>query len=269
MAIVVESVATGGSPITKPTGLAVGDLLVAALSRGPIDGTSVTVPSGWTSLVSGTNLGTHGILAKVADSSDVAASTFTFQDSSSNALSGVLYRISGAVDPAVLSFPYFSNRTNFTSGTHSINPGITPLYNPSLIIVGHHTYYVPTVKTYSAHQCTSSPTFTERYDAHLASTAAVAIADAPLTTTSAITSVGATFSGTDSYSWTMWGVVIYARQDATATISTLAGAPYINTPAPQLFGTTPGINDPGTPDVDNFLGWTNESGSNTTWTNES
>lgn len=266
MAIVVESVATGGSPISKPTGLAVGDLLVAALSNDTHVAATVTVPLGWTSLQSGNDYNPHGILAKVADSSDVAASTFTFQDSNAAALYGVLYRLSGAVDPAVLSFPYFTNRTNGASGAHGISPGITPLYNPSLIILGHNVYTTSS-GTFSAHQCTTTPTFTERYDTDIGSSL-MAVADAPLTTTSEITSAGATCSAAGPYIWTMWGVVIYARQDATATISTLAGAPYINTPAPQLFGTTPGINDPGTPDVDSFLGWTNESGSNTTWTNE-
>ena len=82
--------------ITKPTGLAAGDLLV--FIGGTASGLSYNTPSGWTSQVaSDTANGNIQVLSKVADSSDAAASNFTFNISGTFSQGcGSLHRVSGA-----------------------------------------------------------------------------------------------------------------------------------------------------------------------------
>ena len=83
MAIVIESVSTnstwnsGSTTITKPSGLAVGDLMVGVIGTNQGTG-AITRPSGWTTIVElqrdiGDYDGTNGSYYKVAEASDVAA----------------------------------------------------------------------------------------------------------------------------------------------------------------------------------------------------
>jgi hypothetical protein len=104
---VVESVGTfafvdGTLPLTlaKPSGLAVGDLMVMFGMSRAANATSVMSASGWTgpTVDTSTNCGTRITpLWKVADSADVAASTFDFSASGlGDHHAGVILRISGA-----------------------------------------------------------------------------------------------------------------------------------------------------------------------------
>ena len=67
--------------VTKPVGLAVGDLLLAGVWGDRDDSSNITLntPAGW-SLIESEEQATHAleIYSKVADSADVAASNFTF-----------------------------------------------------------------------------------------------------------------------------------------------------------------------------------------------
>jgi hypothetical protein len=112
-----------GSTVTidKPTSLAVGDLMVAFLqaSTAEIGGDWNTL-SGWTRTVAGsqrtTYLSAYGITAsmrKIADSSDVAASNFTFTYNSTRFLAGAIMRFS-------------SNSPSNPTGTPSENTGLIP-----------------------------------------------------------------------------------------------------------------------------------------------
>ena len=90
MAIVVESTTTGSGTVTdigssgtflvtKPTGLTVGDMLVAITSLEEVY--NGITPSGWTSVTipSGSVNGNEtNLFYKLADSGDVAASNYTF-----------------------------------------------------------------------------------------------------------------------------------------------------------------------------------------------
>lgn len=87
--------------ITKPTGLAVGDTMIAVVSGHDTGAFTFTTPSYWTLVQSiqtaGTALNTN-IFLKVADSSDVAASQFNFAASANlTQFGGTLMRISGAI----------------------------------------------------------------------------------------------------------------------------------------------------------------------------
>lgn len=67
---------TSGSSIavTKPSGLAVGDLMIAVLACD----VGINTPTGWTSLGGITTLIHNAAFWKLADANDVAASSFTF-----------------------------------------------------------------------------------------------------------------------------------------------------------------------------------------------
>jgi len=107
--------------ITKPSGLAVGDLMVAIIAS-VIDANNT--PSGWAKS-DNWGLGRLSLFTKIADSSDVAASNFTFTNSgTSRPMAGILYRVTGAGNSAV----YFDGHgttdstsdTLATSGTVSV-----------------------------------------------------------------------------------------------------------------------------------------------------
>lgn len=81
--------------VTKPTGLAVGDLLLAIIAKD--DDLSMSPPAGWTTDFDGSGVAALAcasfIFHKVADAADVAASVFTFTGDSEDYV-GRLYRIS-------------------------------------------------------------------------------------------------------------------------------------------------------------------------------
>ena len=110
--------------ITKPTGLSVGDALVAFIFQIGPDDTSPATPSGWT-LLEGFNgeINTVGgsCLAKIAEASDVAASDFTFsRTENDDNVSGVLFRVSGVV-------PSFITDSSATRITNTKTPTYTGL----------------------------------------------------------------------------------------------------------------------------------------------
>lgn len=148
MAVAYESVATttftgisGGVNlnITKPTGLAAGDYLIAHLSV--VDNTSggagtFNTPAGWTSGVNAsraanTNSNAHTrVFYKVADSSDAAAGSFNFtkDGTGANACGGALYRISGGSSIQIASDGVSDSATPSFSNT------VTPTFASSLIL---------------------------------------------------------------------------------------------------------------------------------------
>lgn len=103
MAIAVASPAVRDMPssgnvasftINKPSGLEVGDLLLAVLISSDVLNGFIT-PSGWTFEFEATST-RHAVYWKIADSADVAASNFTFEfDSDLGEGGGSLLRITG------------------------------------------------------------------------------------------------------------------------------------------------------------------------------
>lgn len=121
--------------LTKPTGLAVGDIMVALF--GVQTNTSVTKPSGWATHVSDATIGggSAAIYAdyKIADSSDVAASNFTWTFSSVvNA--GVIMRITGGITDQTKWKSAASVTTNTQDPSFT---GVTPtVAGGNLLILG-------------------------------------------------------------------------------------------------------------------------------------
>ena len=128
-----------GSTITinKPTGLAVGDLMVAFVHK--IDGDVGTCTlTGWTAIDSYDDTSATGdymfSLSKIADSADVAASNFTFTLGETKSTGGAILRITGFnnINP-VNTFAHGNDGTNNTNQIFS-GGAITPSENGLIIM---------------------------------------------------------------------------------------------------------------------------------------
>lgn len=163
----VTTWATAGSTvvITKPTGLAVGDLMICRITT---DGVlSISNFSGFTSFGSQAADSYETFLGwKVADSSDVAASNFTITLSNpgSNKM-GSITRITGAEGSATV-MKYTGNATN-----NSISPsfaGVTPTNHGESVIIlqfwnaDNASGGLPSISAYAI--ATSNPSWTEEYE---------------------------------------------------------------------------------------------------------
>lgn len=200
MAIVVESVTTqataeGAVTITKPTGLAVDDFLIAVLACDAAN--SIATPSGWSStgaLTTGSDVGIDPyILYKKADSADVAASNFSFDVSDgSGELGGVLMRVSGIrLDGSEYQGVTEDNNLNSSASPQSHDISITPSQDGALLIAivtgdGTLTISSPSING-------TNPTWTERFEARVGSALDSLIVNTAVQTTAAAIS---TFSYT-------------------------------------------------------------------------
>lgn len=154
---------------TKPTGLTAGDLMVAFCSENNSGG-NFSTPSGWTQVdvEEVSNSSRLMIFAKVADSSDAAASDFTFSYSGTNTkLEVILYALSGTFASANNVYAYLSEGgTEAVSDTFRCTTGITPTVASSLLIM-----YLRIVCNDSDNNAISNyaiqnsdPAWTERHD---------------------------------------------------------------------------------------------------------
>lgn len=153
---------TGDLVITKPSGLAVDDLMVAVIQG---RNASPTAPSGFTSIT--TISGGGGISKlfayyKIAVSGDVSASDFTFTNNDTKLLGGAIFRISGfnALDPVSV----FNQDEDSATSTPSFTTSCTPTNANSLLLfcVGSADTTQNTVSGYAI--ATSNPSWTEEYD---------------------------------------------------------------------------------------------------------
>ncbi len=132
---VVASVGTGDSgtganvTISKPSGLAVGDVMIAIVGWDP-SGTTPAL-SGWTlidSIDPGGFLVAIAAYIKIADSADVAASNFTTTGGSAGSarVVGIIYRITGSAitDPIVVA--HAVQGQDGSSNPFRITAGLTP-----------------------------------------------------------------------------------------------------------------------------------------------
>lgn len=171
MAITYQSIQTASGDdnsvtVTKPTSLAEGDLMIAGIvsEYGGAGNASVNTPSGWTKVGDvdvSTNDVNLAVFYKIADSSDVAASNFTFTSAGSGS-GQTLGAIIRATDPGILAGSDSYAETN-SSVTLTIPGGFTPtradclfvafVAKSSTIEVGNFTDVSLT---------TDDPTWTER-----------------------------------------------------------------------------------------------------------
>lgn len=137
------------APIPKPTGLAVGDLMVAVIST--VISAITSAPTGWT-VVNSNNL-TYNfctVYKKIADASDVSASTFSW--SGTYAIGGIIYRIPEG---------------DFNNIQMSLNAPLTPkTKDNAIILVGTSSDDDSDSCTFSGYSTTggATVTYTENYD---------------------------------------------------------------------------------------------------------
>jgi len=229
----VASVASGvdGVTITKPTGLAVGDMLVAGITTVGTS-TALETPSGWTAVnelqhISGNNNFWYGTYSKIADSGDVAASNFTFRNSADGAMGGILIRISNPINGEP-SYDVVGRDTTGDS-TPTFTAAGTPITADSLLIALYSLFDAPTI-TYSSYNSTPSKTWTEiaeytwvvgGYDP------VISAAWANATNVDEITQYGATLSNTPSVNVVGALLIISAPTNATGTNTLLSVSPAI------------------------------------------
>lgn len=171
--------------ITKPTGLAVGDLMVSVCGAEQ-SGVTITPPSGWDTIANQAQTNGRCMISyKVADSSDVAASNFVFTSSIGKIL-GIIYRITGA------------DATHIQS-TISGTPSHNPYSNPAFVMVVGCATDIATEHDFSAYSVSggNSPTMTERIDNGVTGADAVSIgvADGLYASLSTITGYSVTIGG--------------------------------------------------------------------------
>jgi hypothetical protein len=266
MAIVVETVATtslgGGTTITKPVGLVVGDLLLAVVADDQYNSNILVTPAGWTELfreTSGSNNYAEVLVCYiVATSTETAASNFTF----TNATGGILYRISGAV-PSLIS-----------TGTGAVSS------SQSLVIaIGLSGDNDGDSATFSGYSVTggASVSFTERFDSTTGSlNTSLGVADGVYNSSSNITAFSVTAAGAPHDDNATFLIKIPASQNATATNALFQTSP--DTFA-TLTGSTQAPNNDfkeispefstQSASATNPTQWVNDSLPTTNWTNES
>lgn len=173
MAVTFQSVQISGdlttgvssSVVTKPTSLAVGDLMIGVYIFNEPNTGAGTPPSGFTLI--GSKLGDTGsdalksaVYYKIATSSDVAATNFTFTTSSSGVQTAAIMRIVGQSND-IATYKYAGDLKD-DSQNPSISASITPDSNSLILQFWAGITSINSIGTYAI--ATSNPTWTEGYN---------------------------------------------------------------------------------------------------------
>lgn len=281
MAIVVESTSsttetsTSALVITKPSGLAVSDVLVAVIFERGSGGTPAS-KAGWDSLTTVVANSSSGIrlriLAKIADSSDVLETDFSFasSDGASRSMSGVLIRGSGIANDLTQFSVDDAGQVNseFTfSGTISVTP---PTTNSLLVFVAVSSQGT-NLSGYSVSG--TNPTWTERFETGTRR----AVATAVIPSDSEITSISYDISGASNNLADHTGVLLSLGErvdttgennlvEATAVSTTQTGT--ADTIGTTDFTEATAVATEQTGRGEARTQWTNEADTTTTWNNE-
>lgn len=218
--------------VTKPTGLAEGNLMVASAAGHSDSGGSqptITPPAGWSTYATyaGETFANLYTFYKVASAGDAEATDFTFTSSGGSDTRIVvgIARISGAV-----SLTGSASGIASTTSTPSFSVSLDTVYNDCLVlfqIMGRDT----SVGTYSAYSTSgTNPTWTEQMDVTNADTVdtAFSVATAGITTSRVLTSFGATNTSSleDHY---LLVVVVPAQVNTIGTNGTFVISPLLST----------------------------------------
>lgn len=260
--------------VTKPSGLAAGDLMIFHYSYNDATDTASTI-SGWTHEVSnyGGTIKT-GLQWKVADSGDVAASDFTlgFTGTVGSPLGAVL-RITDYVVDGLLN----ENKDTGANGDSTLAMGVTPLYTNNLLLFFLSNNEGLTTTTYSI--ATSNPSWTEQYDIQGGSITTLSCASATRTQTTATGDASFTYGAGGSGNEDFYGILVAIETPASvSTTLDAAGIVTLTTPEPSfVLGNIIPVDSAGTmtlstpePTISTSTktAWTNETKPSTTWTNE-
>lgn len=192
---------TTTTTITKPAGLAVGELLVAAIQFADAgSATAVSAPAGWTTLetVDMTDgLRRLTVFYIIATSTETAASNFTFTASNTCTIGGGMLRISGVAPGSEIQTSEQDVFSGASTTSISFTSTLTPNHTDNLILLilcaRSGTAGAASISSYTS---TPSKTWTEIFD--IGNTAGsdlvLAVASATSGVTTQITNYGATLS---------------------------------------------------------------------------
>lgn len=259
--------------ITKPTGLAAGDLLIAILG---LDGDTAFAATGWTQ-INHNDAGDQSmsILAKVADSSDASAVNFSFDATVANTdeeMIGALIRITGSAFSGAANIVDLSTTATATT-TPSYATGITPHGTNNLLIMGALAYGANTVTASTYAIANNNPTWTEQADFSINQTLDLSLSVATATY-SAATITGA-YSLTLSASVQSIGYILAIAENTNVAVTgatgalTLTGNSGSATAGAAVAGATGTLTLSGNGGTlaDVATDWTNTDKSSTSWTN--
>lgn len=237
----VDKSSTGSTlTITKPTGLSVGDYLIAHLSFVADSGSPGTwnTPSGWTSLLSyrqstnGNSDAQFDVFYKVADSSDVSASNFTFTSGTgpgnTTCAAGALIRASG-----VHSISGSANGANTTLSPTFSNSSTPIIANSTilfLLTVADASQTTGSVASYAI--STDNPSWTEMYDFAGGQTSVYGLSSGAYATRSQTTATGtSSVSLTNFQQNSVCGIVVL---NPVTSVSVSANVGVINVVSPAV-----------------------------------
>lgn len=268
--------------ITKPTGLAVGDLMVALIFSVDTVGSPVdepTTPTNWTRFSdaffdsASDTIRAYGFW-KIADSGDTAASNFTFVCDTSNVVNaGYLARITGHNATAPIVQVVYGNTTTGTNPT--LTTSASTVVNDSLLFMafcGYSSAGTETVSNYTING--TNPTWTEQFEnsSSLSINETVAVASAPESAVRTVTTVECDISA--AYSDCVGQFFVIPPTTSASTnldCISLTGVPYDTTNTGSANVTLDTIALASTPrDITASAEdpkWLNPDKSSTTWTN--
>jgi len=300
MALVVESTSTVSASnadnvtITKPTGVAVGDLLFIVASGWQ---TNLPTCSGFTNAATysvsvGGTIVAVGMLYRIADASDVSASNYTVAIAGSATSSGIasMFRISGwtSGNPVLVSATGNGSADGITSSGATGLTLVRP--QPQLLVLANvfqstsGALSSATFSGYSITSANSNPTWTELQDTQIAVLAgaanvAMSVAYASSSDTSTITDYTTTVSSDtngDADAVISLLAVICEPSNETADVSHLDSAPTIFGPTVSQVNVSLDMSHnavtPTVSGIDAYANaptvWENETKPSTTWVNE-
>ena len=273
------SAASASLTITKPTGLSVGDLLVAYITSISTSHSPQT-PTNWSAqyaqqMINGNNNFYASCFTKVADSADVAASNFTFTTSVAvGGIGGTLLRVSGVAPGNEIEGISVSNDTDGNT-TASFSTSSTPRMADSLLLAAFAKY--DDGGSASGYASTPTKTWTEIVDIGFTVggyDAQYCIASATAGSTDTITNFQTTLSS-NTVGVTGSLLRINAVVNATGTNALFSISPLISTQngtagaigTNALFSISPNISTQ-SGSATAPTQWISESKPSTTWTSE-
>lgn len=255
---------------TKPTGLAVGDMMIAVLTYDTNSNDDPTAEDGWTLLYLNETGIRNACFYKIADSDDVAATNFTFTyPSGMTGAGGSLMRWSGVGAITAGS----QTRINSSTSTPTFTTGVTPSVANSYLIFVYFSSYTHTVSSYAI--TTDNPSWTEITDISEAGpdmTMALAYASRPETTATGNFTCTTSTTHDDHF-----GRLIVLSPQTNVNLSMPVGTLTLSSPTPSLtvdvtlpmtVGTLTLTGNAPTITTSENTVWTEESKNPATWTEE-
>jgi hypothetical protein len=225
---------TGSAVVTKPTGLAAGDLMVAFVGDNASTNTPST-PSGWTLITSAVSAFDEDLycFAKIASAGDAAASNFTFAHGNGAAVVRAdMYRITGTFASTGNIYKYAAaSATEASADVFRCSTGITPDVASSLLIMAFLGQAASTGFNTTANALqTSSPTWTEQHDNSYGTEYRLASATATRTEVTDTGYFQVTYTTVDVTRAVGMLLAIADTQNGTATPSAVAMTATVGTP---------------------------------------